>query len=182
MALQCKNLIAAGVAVLSLLTWSCTPSHQPLQVKPRPKPLNIGPVDTGAGSLEATRRALGGTWTLLSLEVVDADGSRRPVKASGQLQYDPFGNMTVRGVIEDSRLPSALVLDYTGRIVIDVAHNEFYPADLVSDLPADPSQITSIAPDKVRRYQLTADAFVVTYVDGSANPTAVATWRRSASQ
>jgi hypothetical protein len=60
-----------------------------------------------------------GTWSLASLEVVDASGGRRKVNASGQLSYDVFGNMAVRGVIEDPALRSTLVLDFNGRIVID---------------------------------------------------------------
>jgi len=145
---------------------------------PTKRPMRTSAIDTGAGSLEATRKALEGTWTLESLEVVDARGARRPVKAGGKLTYDAFGNMTIRGVIEDAALKGSLVLDYDGRIVIDTARHQFVPADLASDRPADLGQVAPIAPDKIRRYELSADTLVVTYLDASAQPTAIARWRR----
>jgi hypothetical protein len=144
---------------------------------PRERPLQTGPIETGAGSLNDTRKALEGTWKLASLEVVDR-GARRPVKAGGELTYDRFGNMTVRGVIEDPRLKDTLVIDYTGRITIDTVRHEFYPADLVTDRPVDQREVVRISPDKVRRYELSGTEFVVTYLDASATPTAVITWRR----
>ena len=163
--------VGVGVVTLALAGWGCKSA-------PLDRPIKLGPVDTGPGSVEATRRALEGSWTLASLEVVDAGGARRPVKASGQLQYDAYGNMKVRGVIEDPALQKTLVLDYDGRIVIDTAKHQFYSENLVSERPVDPGQVAPIAPDKVSRYELSADAFVVTYVDASGNPTAVARWRR----
>ena len=170
-------LLVLGVA-LSATMWSCAPSHTPLQVKPRQRPLETSPVDTGPGSLEATRRALEGTWTLISLEVIDGQGARRLVKASGQLIYDAFGSMTVRGLIEEAGSQNSLMLDYEGRIVIDPVRLEFYAADLVSDRPVNPSQIAPVSPDKVRRYELSGNSLVVTYLDASNTPTAVSRWQR----
>jgi hypothetical protein len=48
----------------------------------------------------------------------------------------------------------------------------------VTDRPVDPDQVVRISPDKVRRYELSGNDFVVTYLDASAKPTAVITWRR----
>ena len=72
----------------------------------------------------------------------------------------------------------SLVLDYDGRIVIDTARHQFVPAALTSDRPVDAAQIAPISPDKIRRYELSADTFVVTYLDASGKPTAIARWRR----
>jgi hypothetical protein len=135
-------------------------------------------VDAGAGSLEATRKALEGSWTLVTLEVVDAKGGHHPVKATGRLTYDAFGTMTIRGVIDDPNAKDSIVLDYDGRIVIDTVRSQFHAQELESDRPADPDKIAPIAPDKVRRYELSGDSFVVTYLDASGKPTAVARWRR----
>lgn len=162
--------LALALAALAF-AWSCAAG-------PRPGQIPIGDIESGPGSLTATRKALEGTWTLDSLEVVDAKGARRPVKAGGQLTYDSFGNMTVRGVIEDPALRDTLVLEYTGRITIDNVKHEFYPADLQSDRPVEASDIGPISPDKVRRYELAGNSFVVTYIDKAANPTAVIRWRR----
>ena len=166
-------VLAIGMATL-LVTLACS-ATQKVRTSRRT------PTDTGTGSLEATRRALEGSWGLVSLEVVDAQGARRQIKASGRLQYDAFGTMTVRGVIEDPKLRDTLVIDYTGRIVIDTVKHEFYPADLASDRPADPTQIVPISPDKVRQYELSGDTFTVTYLDSGSRPTAVLRWLRGAS-
>jgi hypothetical protein len=165
-----RDLTGALVAIAALAIGACAGA-------PRERPLQTGPIETGAGSLNDTRKALEGTWKLASLEVVD-HGARRPIKAGGDLTYDRFGNMTVRGVIEDPGLKETLVIDYSGRITIDVVRHEFYPADLVTDRPVDQSQVMRISPDKVRRYELSGNEFVVTYLDASATPTAVITWRR----
>ena len=165
-----RGLSGALVAITALAIGACAAA-------PRERPLQTGPIETGAGSLTETRKALEGTWKLASLEVVD-QGVRRPVNAGGDMTYDRFGNMTVRGVIEDPRLKDTLVIDYTGRITIDPVRREFYPADLVTDRPVDQGQIVRISPDKVRRYELSGNEFVVTYLDASATPTAVITWRR----
>ena len=61
---------------------------------PRERPLQTGPIETGAGSLNDTRQALEGTWKLASLEVVD-HGARRPVNAGGDLTTD-WAGMGVR--------------------------------------------------------------------------------------
>ena len=124
--------LALVLATLAL-AWGCAAA-------PRRGQIPIGDIESGPGSLTATRKALEGTWTLDSLEVIDAAGVRRPVKSGGQLTYDDFGNMTIRGVIEDPALKGSLVLDYTGRITIDNVKHEFYPADLQSDRPVDESR------------------------------------------
>jgi hypothetical protein len=162
----------AAVAAIAVGAWGC--HSAPVQ-----KPIYGGAVETGAGSLEATRRALEGTWNLQTLEVVDARGARRGVKASGQLMYDAFGSMNVRGTVEDPALTDTLVINFQGRIVLDTVRHEFYPADLVSDRPVDASQIQAISPDKVRRYELSGNSLVVTYLDKAAKPTAVIHWSRS---
>jgi len=145
---------------------------------PLDRPVRTSAVDTGLGSVEATRRALEGAWTLTSLEAVDPSGAKRSVKASGQLQYDAFGNLTIKGQIDDPALQGSVVIDYTGRIVLDVARHLYYAQGLASDQPVNFDELAAVAPDKVRRYELTADSLVVTYLDASSKPTAISQWRR----
>jgi hypothetical protein len=166
-----RPTLVVVIAALAFTSWACAAA-------PLEKPIPIGPIETGPQSLTATRKAIEGTWTLESLEVVDAAGARRPVKAGGQLTYDAFGNMTIRGVIEDPSLRDKIVLDYTGRITIDTVKHEFYPANLQSDRPVDAVEIAAISPDKVRRYELSGNSFVVTYLDAQTKPTAIARWKR----
>ena len=53
---------------------------------PRASPVKMGPVDTGAGSLESVRRQLQGSWDLVSLEVMAAGGTPVKVAATGHLK------------------------------------------------------------------------------------------------
>ena len=143
---------------------------------PTERPIKMGP---GPGTLEATRRAFEGTWTLVSAEIQDAaTGRLRPVKASGQMTYDAYGNMTVHGVVDDPAFRDAQVLEFQGRIVIDPDRHVYYAADLSPDRPVDPDQIAMIAPDKVRHYELTATTLAVTYMDKAGKTTAVIRWKR----
>jgi hypothetical protein len=170
--------IVMCAACLSLLP-ACSANPRMTPIEARERPIKGGPVDTGPGSLQATRRALEGTWTLVSFSVVDASGAQRPVKASGQLTYDAYGSMTIHGKIEDEAQASATLLEYKGRIVIDTARKQFYPADLVAGRPVDETQLAPVSPDKARRYELTADTLTVTYTDAAGKPTAIASWRRA---
>ena len=141
----------------------------------RVRPVKMGDVDTGAGSVEATRRQLEGTWELFRLEAIDATGNARTVKAAGRLVYDAYGNMTIKGVIEDPALKDTLVLDTEGRVVIDPVKKQFYAADVGQTDP----RLNAIAPDKVRTYELSPAEFIVTYRDASGKPTARAVWHRA---
>jgi hypothetical protein len=138
----------------------------------------MGAPNTGPGSTTAERKAFEGTWTLTSLEIVNEQGTLRPVKASGQLSYDAYSNMTVRGVIEDPEARAPIVLNFEGRIFIDPVKHEFYPADLKANRPVESSDITAIAPEKIRRYELSPDSLIVTYLDAAAKPSAIARWKR----
>lgn len=163
-----RRVCAIGLLCLAVACSSC-----------HPRPVRGGPVDTGPGSVEAVRADLKGTWVLSSLTVIDASGARHPAKAAGSLVYDDHANMSIRGTVEGADR-SAIVLDFTGRIVIDAQRHQFYAADLQTDRPADPAQIAAVSPDKVRQFELAGDTFTVTYLDAASKPTAVAVWQRSA--
>ena len=58
-------------------------------------PLTNTPINTGADSTVAARKALEGTWRLLSLEVANADGKKATVQAEGELVLDAFANLKI---------------------------------------------------------------------------------------
>ena len=168
------DVLKVGVAAgaLAFAGWGC-------KAAPLDRPVRTSAVDTGIGSVESTRRLFEGYWTLTSLEVVNSSGARRPVKATGQLQYDAFGNMKVQGLIDDPALQGGVMLNYEGRIVIDVARHRFYAQGIASDEPVNFDELAAISPDKVREYQISSDTLAITYLDASSKPTAVAQWRRA---
>jgi hypothetical protein len=83
--------IAAMVAALA--TTACA-------AKPINKPMGLGAVDTGAGSLTAARQYLEGRWSLVSYEIFPT--GQQPIKldGNGTLSYDEFGNMDIQIRVE----------------------------------------------------------------------------------
>ena len=62
---------------------------------PRERPVRMGPVDDGAGSLTAARKYLEGRWTLESFDVFPPGKPPVALKGSGTLTYDDFGNLRI---------------------------------------------------------------------------------------
>ena len=61
----------------------------------RQRPVEGSPVATSGDTLENARRALQGTWALVSLNVTAPDGRKAAVEAAGTLVSDAFGNLSV---------------------------------------------------------------------------------------
>lgn len=62
---------------------------------PRERPVKMGPVDTGAGTLTAARKYLEGRWNLESFEVFPPGKPPITVKGEGTLLYDDYGNLKI---------------------------------------------------------------------------------------
>ena len=60
---------------------------------PRERPIGLGPVDTGAGSLTAARKYLEGRWSLTSFDVYPPGGAPIRLNGSGTLVYDAYSNL-----------------------------------------------------------------------------------------
>src|SRR5881628_1678736 len=89
------------------------------QPAPSTRPVKLGPVDTGSESVEAVRRQLQGTWELVSLDVYPANGQKVAAQASGHLQYDEHGNLSMSGTVTGGAQVEPSVLNLTGRATID---------------------------------------------------------------
>jgi len=68
--------------------------------KPINKPMELGPVGTGAGSLTAARQYLEGRWTLVSYQIFPAGQAPIQLTGNGTLSYDEFGNMDMQIRVE----------------------------------------------------------------------------------
>jgi hypothetical protein len=62
---------------------------------PRQRPVSVGDVSTGTGSLAEARKRLEGSWQLVSLRMINAEGRQADVEASGSLRLDGFGNLHI---------------------------------------------------------------------------------------
>jgi hypothetical protein len=151
------------------------------QAAPRARPVKMGAVDTGAGSLESVRRQLQGAWELVTLEVIVPGGGPTKIPATGHLKYDEFGNLTI-----DGRLAAAAggvdpnVLNMSGRAVIDpdkhmLRFEDVQATTAAADRPVD----SRIDPAKVRYYEFVGDQLKTTTKDAGGATTAIATWKRA---
>ena len=169
--------LALVLATLAL-AWGCAAA-------PRRGQIPIGDVESGPGSLTATRKALEGTWTLDSLEVIDAAGVRRPVKSGGQLTYDDFGNMTMEIRVDE---PTALLLEGVGirttngmlstkgRTVIDLqAHTITY---MLEGQPAYGAPSGPIALNRPRHWVVEGNVLTLTTKGADGMPLSVSRWEK----
>jgi hypothetical protein len=150
---------------------------------PRQRPVGVGDVNTGAGSLEATRRQLEGTWTLTRFEVADAAGQLVPVRAKAQLTYDAFGNLSIRGVLEEplpgqKTVGDAPALAYTGKAVIDTARKEMVLTGTEATVEPDPALLAKIGLESRRRYEFGEGTLTISVMNASGTATSRATFRK----
>ena len=149
------------------------------QAAPRARPVKMGPVDAGAGSVEAARRQLQGTWQLVELDILSPSGEKTPVQASGRLTYDDHGNIAMRGTITGSAQVDPSALNFEGRVAIDPdAHTiklTAVTAKSADDKRVDPKLDAS----KTRYYTFEGDLLKTTLKDASGTSTAMATWKRA---
>jgi hypothetical protein len=86
---------------------------------PRQRPVEMGPVDEGAGSVAAARKFLAGRWVLESFEVYPPGKSPIILKGAGTLSYDEFGNlkMDIRADEKSSDLLRAAGIDIRDGVI-----------------------------------------------------------------
>ena len=97
-------------------------------------------------------RQLAGTWTLTRFEVLNAAGQLTAVRAKAQLTYDDFGNLSIKGVLEEplpgqTSIGDAPALAYSGRATIDTARKELVLTGATSVEPS-PEVLASIGMDQ----------------------------------
>ena len=171
---------AACVALGVVGTTGCTPGplSPPTSGAPQNKPVALSSEPT-SGALETTRRQLEGTWELVALESVPPGGGARvPVKATGLLTYDGFGNLMIDAQTTDPAAPVAArevkMLSFKGRAVIDVVNSELKLMDVTGNV--DPSEV--VAPELRRRYVLDANDLMLSSFTEKGDVTMITTWRR----
>jgi hypothetical protein len=171
-----RNGLAIALAVTGALALgACAAS-------PRQRPVGVGDVGTGAGSLQAVRKQLAGTWTLTRFEVLNPAGQLQPVRAKAQLTYDDFGNMSIKGVLEEplpgqKSITDAPALMYEGRATIDTVRQELVLTGSSSVEP-DPSILSKIGIDSRRKYSVTDKELVMSAMDPQGRVTSRATYSR----
>ena len=159
-------------------------------------PVRGTPVSTGPNSVEVARKALQGTWQLLSLDVAADDGRRTPVAAKGELKMDDFANLNIEYRISDEGIRALGVIGVkspnpvittSGQVVIDPAGRRvtYVGADQLAD-PLDAGlaarRANPFALERVRYYNIGADGILtLTTRHDSGRDAATSRWQRMAS-
>ena len=163
------SLLAAGLLVATV---ACTASE-------RQRPMGMGDVYAGTGSLEAIRRQLQGTWELVAIETSpESGGPRVPVKATGTLTYDEYGNLTIDARSSDPSAPVAArevpMVSFKGRAAIDAVKHELQLMNLTGNV--DPNEVLS--PERRRLFEVDATTLKLSSINEKGDVTAISTWRR----
>lgn len=170
-----RPLLAACVGGLTILTLACAGA-------PRQRPVPLGEVDTGPGSVEYVRRQLQGEWELLSLTTFDAGGSETERAATGRLTFDEFGNLEIAGQLNEpppgTTATSGPFLRYSGRVVIDTARQALILQDIEGNIPPSEGLPPELAVSPVRYYTFDGNLLRTSVRDPEDRTTAELTWRR----
>ena len=166
----------SAIALACLLAGGCKSA-------PRERPIPLGPVDTGAGSVTAARKFLEGRWVLQSFEVYPPGKSPITLKGSGDLLYDDFGNlkMEIRADQQSSDLLRAAGIDIRdgvisteGRTAIDLQNHT-----LTYMVAGQAPNQGPLAINRPRHWEVQNDLLTLTTKDESGKPLSVGRWRRS---
>lgn len=174
--MQSTHLVAivAALGLASFIACAETPTSTPAKTRA----MKGGDVDTGASSMESERRRLQGSWELTALQVFSPTGEPRAAQATGRLDYDEYGNLTMRGTVAGGPDVDNSVLNVNGRVVIDpAAHTlrfQAITAASADDRHVDPQLDASL----VRYYAFEGDFLKTTVKSASGATTATATWKR----
>ena len=144
----------------------------------RVRPVKMGPVEGGSDTVENIRRQLKGTWDLVSLELVAANGSKTPVQASGRLTYDDYGNMAMKGNIAGGQTIDPSVLNLTGQVAIDPTQHSFRFTQIQAGSADERRVDPTIDATKVRYFEFQGDTLRTTVKDAKGATTAVAAWKK----
>jgi hypothetical protein len=152
---------------------------------PRQRPVELGPVDTGAGSLTEARKYLEGLWTLESFEVYPPGKGPVPLKGTGTLVYDDFGNlkMDIRADEASADVLRAAGIDIAdglirseGRTVVDLQHKTLTYV-IKGQPPAGAAGPLGLS--RPRHWQVEGDVLTLTTKDDAGNPLSVGRWRKA---
>ena len=151
---------------------------------PRERPLAMGPVDTGPGTLASARRFLEGRWQLETFEIHRPGQPPLLLKGSGTLIYDDMSNlrMEVRADEGSADLLRAAGVDIRdgmisteGRTAIDLQNRTLTyalggQAPLVRGGP--------LAMERPRHWVVDGDILTLSTKDDAGRPLSIARWKR----
>jgi hypothetical protein len=152
---------------------------------PRQRPVELGPVDTGPGTLAAARKYLEGRWSLQSFEVFPSGQQPIRLTGAGTLTYDAYGNldMEVRADETSAQLlaqggieTTNGVLSTKGRAAVDMqARTLTY---VVEGQPLLSAPSGPLALTRPRHWQVEGNVLTLTTNGDDGRPVTVGKWRK----
>ena len=170
--------VGAVAVTLALLAAGCGASAGE-------RPVELGPVNTGAGTLASARKFLEGRWVLESFEMTLAGKPPVLLKGSGTLVYDNMGNLRME-IQADAAATDLLraggidirdgVISTDGRTVVDMQNRT-----LTYVLPKQAPVVKGgpLAMERPRHWVVDGDTLILTTKDDAGSPLTVARWKRS---
>ena len=150
---------------------------------PRQRPVEMGPVDAGKGSLTAARQYLQGRWSLESFEVYPPGQQPITLKGSGTLLYDEFGNLRI-DIRTDQATADRLrqagidagggVISSDGRTAVDMQNRT-----LTYIIPDQKGATGPLAMNRPRHWEVQGELLTLTTKDEAGKPLSVGRWRKS---
>jgi adhesin HecA-like repeat protein len=148
------------------------------------KPIEGGPVSTGAGSLTEARKYLEGRWALESFEVHPQGKPVVTLKGQGTLTYDAFGNLRME-IRADQAASDALraggiditdgTISSNGRTVVDIANKTL--TYTIEGQPA--AGAGPLSMNRPRYWQVDGSLLTLTTKDDAGNVATVGRWRKT---
>ena len=148
------------------------------------KPMKVGTVDTGSGSVTEARKFLEGRWTLESFEVHPPGKPVVNLKGMGTLTYDDFGNLRME-IRADQAASDQLraagidirdgVISSDGRTAVDMPNRTL--TYVIQGQPA--SGTGPLAMNRPRHWQVDGDVLTLTTRDDAGNVASVGRWRKT---
>jgi hypothetical protein len=162
----------------------CTVTGAACGAAPGERPIELGPVDTGSGTLASGRKFLEGRWQLESFEVHPPEQVPVVLQGSGTLIYDNMGNlrMEIRANEASADMLRAAGVDIRdgiistdGRTAIDLQNRTLTyvlqgQAPLVKGGP--------LAVERPRHFVVDAETLILTTKDAAGRPLSIARWKR----
>ncbi len=135
-------------------------------------------MDTGATSVEAVRRQLQGTWELTQLDLYSSSGEAKPTPATGRLQYDEYGNLSMQGTVNGGQDFDSSVLNLSGRVAIDPTTHTFRFTGVTAKSHDEKRVDPQLDGRNVRYYEFVGDLLKTTVKAANGSTTATATWKK----
>jgi hypothetical protein len=169
---------AITLALVTLLAAGCGPAAGE-------RPIEMGPVDTGAGTLASARQFLEGRWQLESFEIHPPGKPPVVLKGSGTLTYDNMSNlrMEIRADETSADMLRAAGIDIRdgiisteGRTAIDLQNRTL---TYVLEGQAPLVQRGPLAMQRPRHWVVDANTLILTTRDEAGRPLSIARWTRT---